>query len=997
MLGFFPVLTLVVKRLRHNLGLTVSTLLGMLSVLTLIVCVPVFSYAVSGELLRQQLSDLAATTRRPLFCMHIYYRDFDQSLFNVDVSRAVDEYITRRATDLMGLRVSEAVMEVHTPLLAITPLSVGVYDQPELPLAKVSVVSMEALPAHARVLEGAWPVPDVSASGPMEAAVQDVLAEEMNLNVGDRFLLQDSIEIEIAGIWRANDPRDPIWFDKPGFYFSKAVWVPEATYRARLDTTLDDSVGLVSWYVIMDEWDLDFRRARRYAQGITRLDIDLRNQLSDIRMDYSPSEPLAAYEARAESLTTLLYAVGAPMALLALLFIGLTANIAVQQHVHEIATVRSRGTSRSQVVTMNLMESLILTIVALPLSFVSGWYAAHVMSKTLSFLQFTSRPPFPLSYAGLNLPLLGGVIAVIVGARFLYALGASRHTIVRMKAEQSRQVTKPLWERFYLDFILLLPGTYAYFVLKRSATPEKLIGQFLAQLRLEDVSVQEAYRFLNQAGLPLDKLQPTGDPYRDPLLFVAPALFAMATCMITLRVVPFLARALAALAGRLPGVSLYLSSHQIARRSQDHASALLLIMISLSLAIFAASAANTLDQWLLDSIYYRTGADLAVREFIPDYGTEPGSVPGPRPDLAGGEASGEGATTDEVPAGLTSADLDTADSPWYLDLRQHLELPGVEGATRVGRYRGKFSLGRGEIHCWIMGIDRMEFPQVAFFRDDLSPASLGALMNALGANQMGVLVPRHLTTETGLEVGDILSMVVDTLDGTYARDLRVVGVYEHFPTVYPNARPTLIVNLEYIFGNPDAVTAYDVWLDLTDEADIPVLVDQIRRTMSVEVLIRGNAPEAVKHEQDKAERVGLFGVLNIGFLTAGLMPGIGFVLYSYASLRRRFIQLGILQAIGLLVRQLVGYLVSEQLLLMGIAISGGAAVGLGTSYIFVPFLQTGTTPGGQIPPFQVFIGWAEAGWLSLGFGLILFSTMLGTIAYLVRLKVFEAVKLGETV
>jgi len=121
------------------------------------------------------------------------------------------------------------------------------------------------------------------------------------------------------------------------------------------------------------------------------------------------------------------------------------------------------------------------------------------------------------------------------------------------------------------------------------------------------------------------------------------------------------------------------------------------------------------------------------------------------------------------------------------------------------------------------------------------------------------------------------------------------------------------------------------------------------------------------------------------------------VLYSYASLRRRFIQLGILQAIGLLVRQLVGYLASEQLLLMGIAISGGAIVGLGTSYIFVPFLQTGASPGGQVPPFQVFVGWTEAGWLSLGFGVVLFVTMLGTIAYLVRLKVFQAVKLGETV
>jgi putative ABC transport system permease protein len=142
--------------------------------------------------------------------------------------------------------------------------------------------------------------------------------------------------------------------------------------------------------------------------------------------------------------------------------------------------------------------------------------------------------------------------------------------------------------------------------------------------------------------------------------------------------------------------------------------------------------------------------------------------------------------------------------------------------------------------------------------------------------------------------------------------------------------------------------------------------------------------------------VGLFGVLNVGFLTTGLMPGIGFVLYSYASLRRRFIQLGILQAIGLSVKQLIGYLASEQFLLMGLAISSGAAIGLVTCYLFVPFLQVGAAPGTPVPPFQVRIGWNESGWLSLAFGIVLFLTVLGTILYLIRLKVFLAVKMGET-
>jgi putative ABC transport system permease protein len=106
--------------------------------------------------------------------------------------------------------------------------------------------------------------------------------------------------------------------------------------------------------------------------------------------------------------------------------------------------------------------------------------------------------------------------------------------------------------------------------------------------------------------------------------------------------------------------------------------------------------------------------------------------------------------------------------------------------------------------------------------------------------------------------------------------------------------------------------------------------------------------------------------------------------------------LGIMQAIGLSVKQLIGYLMLEQFLLMGIAILSGAFIGLLTSVLYVPFLQTGAAPGAPVPPFQVLIGWVEAGWLSLAFSLVLILTMVATIYYLVRLKVFQAVKLGES-
>ena len=266
-------------------------------------------------------------------------------------------------------------------------------------------------------------------------------------------------------MWRAIDPHEEFWFNNPGYVYGEAAWVPQETYQTRVEPRLGNPVFSTSWYVIVDEDSLRLERAPAYARTIQRLDNEMRSQLTDSRMDYSPFELLLTFQERAESLTTLLYAVGAPMLVLALLFIGLTSSIAVQQRTPEAATMRSRGTSRLQIVTMNLGESAVLLAVALPLSFVAGWYAATVMSQTRSFLEFTTRPALGLTYDGLSILLL-------IAAMCLYCDGAlvagleriPAAALVRRKQQRSRESAKPLWQRLYLDVFLLLIALYAYIV-----------------------------------------------------------------------------------------------------------------------------------------------------------------------------------------------------------------------------------------------------------------------------------------------------------------------------------------------------------------------------------------------------------------------------------------------------------------------------------------------------------------------------------------------------
>jgi putative ABC transport system permease protein len=947
--NFFAVIGITFKRLWHNLGLSLSAMLGVVAVLALVVCVPIFSYAVSGEVLQQELASKATSANRRLFSFHLYHLNpTNAAILDVDKTRALGNYIAESVNALMGVPVEQVIIELQTGTLGFRPLTNQNYDNPDTSLENISFFQLDNFERMVKVVEGEWPKVVTSPNEPIQVLIPSVMADRMYINIGDHFLM-DNIEIVVAGIWEPINSLDKNWFNEPVGAYKDKVWIPEETYRSRLSTAIRKPVFYASWYVIIDETKLHYQRAPQYVRGMMRLDSDLTHILEGIKNDYSPLEVLQNYEKRAEALTTMLFAVGAPMMVLALLFIGLASRIAIQQYEQETATIRGRGTSRGQVLWMNLQETTILVIFALPLAFALGWLAASVMGQTLSFLRFTERPPLDLSFDGVNYLWMGIAIFFIFAARFMPAYEVAQVTIVRMKQDQSRSNKKPFWERFFLDFLLLGLSLYAFSVMRGWAKPSGIL-----------------------AGLQLE-----GGQFRDPLLFVSPALFSIAACMVMLRFVPLLVRILAAIVERLPSSWAYLSLQQIARRPGDYSNALLLIMISLSLAIFSASTAKTLDQWLHDSEYYKAGTDLVVREFAVT-GTSPTTY-------------GESTT----PSSLVELDIFNSG---YTAVDAHMKLPSVKNVARVGTYGGNFSFGTGEVKANLMGIDRLEFQQTAFFRDDFADVSFGELMNSLGARLDGVLMPRETAAKMGIAIGDQVAINAYIGDVAYERDATVVGLYDYFPTIFPSQTPTLVMNLEYLFDNPDAIADYAIWLDLKDGAEISVVKHQITQLIGESTSIKeeGNAVDAIIKGQEQPERLGLFGVLTIGFIITGIMPGIGFVLYSYASLRRRFIQLGILQALGLSVQQLVGYLALEQLLLMGMAIVLGAVVGLGASYLYVPFLQLGAAPGAPVPPFWVEIGWAEAGGLSLAFGVVLFLTILGTITYLVRLKVFQAVKLGET-
>ena len=109
------------------------------------------------------------------------------------------------------------------------------------------------------------------------------------------------------------------------------------------------------------------------------------------------------------------------------------------------------------------------------------------------------------------------------------------------------------------------------------------------------------------------------------------------------------------------------------------------------------------------------------------------------------------------------------------------------------------------------------------------------------------------------------------------------------------------------------------------------------------------------------------------------------------------IEFGVLRAIGLSVGQMITFLGLEQIMLIAAGLVAGTAIGVWTSRVFIPFLQVGTDKNIDIPPFVVLIAWDDIATIYLVFGAMLLGAVIGMIWFLLHLKIFEAVKLGEAV
>lgn len=954
-MSIFSAIPFAIKRLWSHRGLALCLLAGLTAAIALAVAVPLYADGVNYNLLQAALAKSAAQSGRSPFSFVFHYVGSWHKPIEVEAYTPIDTYMQDRLAGDIGLPVERLTRYVSSDNLQLYPEMETIDRSQRLDLVKLAFV--DEIFEHITLVEGSLPTDN---NDVLQALAPLKLVNDLGLEVDQTYMLYQpaagagspvNLKVQLTGIWTPTDTLDAYWF-YPSEAFDKRLLVTEETFFGPV-------AEVVPLVVNEAVWRFDFNGRGVYGEDvpslltrITQAQTQVNGLLPGTDLKASPTQALGQYRQASQSLTGLLFIFSAPVLGLTIYFLGLVAGMLIRRQRNEISVLRSRGASRRWVVLVYFVEWLFLGLAAFGLGLVLGRQLALLVSRTQSFLDFSRMVDIPVRQTW-NVLATGTLMgALAIGLSLLPAWRAGRFTIVSYKVERARQLQRPLWQRIYLDIFLCLPALYGLYMLRAEGS-----------LRL-------ASRTLG-----------TSNPFENPLLFLLPTLFIVSLSLLLLRFLPWLLSSLAWFAARLPFTVPLLALRQLARSAGSYLGPLLLTIITLGMAGFVSSMAQTLDSYLADNVYYQAGADLNL--------VESGEYTGEAPNAGAPNQPG---------APRPTAPPSNSDEPavWnFLPVSDHLALPGIEAAARVGRYQAEIEAGGRRAGGKLVGIDRTEFPFVAFFREDFASEPFMGLLNRLAFDPAALIVDRDTWDRLKLNTGDTVQLNVE-LDGTKTIPFKVAGVTSYFPTLYPEEGPFFIANLEYIFESAGGLQPYDVWLRTASGSDTQAIITDINE-LGVAVVTYQDARTSLEEAFGAPNRQGMLGLLSVGFLAASLLTILGFLLYALFSFQERFVQLGVMRAVGLSRWQMAAALTLEQFILILVGLAAGTGLAVLTSYLFIPHLPVamGTHPG--TPPYVVAIAWGDITRVYVIFGAMLLIGISLTLISLSRMKIFQAVKLGETI
>lgn len=717
---------------------------------------------------------------------------------------------------------------------------------------------------------------------------------------------------------------------------------------------------LLEWRFALDYEQLTLDKVESFTQAGTDIKRYFRGRLGVEEVNMPAIETVAFYQGKQEKLDLMMLSLYAPVMLMLAFYLYMTANLIIERQKTEISVLRSRGASRFQIMTAYVIESVTLGIAALAAGPFLGVWFTGALGASSGFLEFVKRSALDVSLTSTAYKIaaiaVGGAILLILIPAFL----ATKVTIVGHKQQMARLSHTSFWHKTGVDLILVGVSLYLLYNFNR---------------RQED---------LKRLALDSDALQ------LDPLLFLMPAIFALGGGLLVLRVYPWLIRLVYWAGRRWWSPALYSSLVQISRSSGQYLTIKVFLIMTVATGLFSANAARTINDNMESKIRYAIGADIALATKWESDAPPPLSTVA-LPQSEGGSES------------VTEARRVQYTEPPFLAFE---DLEGVKSIAKVFRKKdARFSAGGSGTSgkTELIGIDTVAFGNTAWMKGGLLGYPINSYLNLIAPDPKAVLISRSLADKAKLKPGDPIRVNWDGLDQA---QFTVYGIIDYWPSWNPlpsaagndnngnAALPHLVVGHLGTIQNRLAVEPYEVWMKLASGASSQIVYDQLKESKVPVTSLRDATQELIRSVNDPF-RMAINGVMTLGFVISMLICFFGFLLFWLLTLSGRSLQYGVLRAMGLPFRQMIGMLVSEQLLTSGAAVIIGVLIGNATSELFVPLFEMSFATVDQVPPFE--ITYQLSDYLQL-YGIVGLMLTIGLIVLgyrLSRTRIAQALRLGE--
>jgi hypothetical protein len=532
----------------------------------------------------------------------------------------------------------------------------------------VQIAFAEGLDEHATLVDGAWPVA-LGGSGPVPVAIVDAVATRLGWSVGDTRVLPSrihrefSVPIRIDGIFRIDDPADPFWWEErqvlEGLVTSERfaahgpVFTTPEAFLARTTAGRTE----LGWRAFPDRDALRLADIGPLRARVGQLDARLEAATDGTPVTVQTRLPEIVADAERSLLAsrTGVLLLTAQFVVLAAYAVLLSAALLVEHRRTDTAMLRSRGAGPARIAVLSLAEGLLLTV---PAALLGPWIAgaglrALNVAGPLADIELRIDPV--VSADGF---VAAGLAAAVCLVALLVPAFPRIRSFAAIHGSVGRAETRTAGHRFGLDIALLL-----------------IAGIGLWQLR--------------HYGAPLTR-SVQGTLGIDPLLVATPALGVLAGAVLALRIVPLTAAVIERGLARRRGLVPALGARQLSRRPLRYTRAALLLMLAMSMGVFAITYTRTWSDSQRDQATFQVGADVRA---------EPGR---------------------------RASDLPV----WALE-RAYDDVPGI--ATRTAVHRAPMRVPRSDASGQLVAVDAATAASVLRIRPDLVDAPLDELLAPLVA------------------------------------------------------------------------------------------------------------------------------------------------------------------------------------------------------------------------------------------------------------------------